>query len=90
MTESGPHRATTLRSVSFKKKVKLLVFCSILKQLQDEHLYFVDAFEALADVKSLVGKARARAPYELVGATFATPGGCDRNGLFAMLPPTPV
>ena len=46
------------------------VFCSIMKQLHDEHEHPVDDFAALADFKLLVGKARTRARQELLRSTL--------------------
>ena len=43
------------------------VFCSILKQLHDEHVHSIDAFVALAEFKLPVGTARTRARQVLVG-----------------------
>ena len=36
------------------------IFCSILKRLHDDHRYPVDPFCALAEFKTIIGKAKSR------------------------------
>ena len=47
------------------------VFCSILKQINDDHQYLADPFGALAEVKIIIEKATRRPVREL---TRKTPG----------------
>ena len=47
--------------------VKHPLFCSILKQLHDEHVYLIDAFVALAEFKVLLGPPRPVPPKSYCG-----------------------
>ena len=45
------------------------IFCSILKLLHDGHRYSADSFGALADFKTIFGKARGQTVRELLRRT---------------------
>ena len=50
------------------------VFCTILKQISDDHQYPDEPFAALADFKMIIEKARKRTRHELLRNTPDSPG----------------
>ena len=60
------------------------VFCSVLKQISDDHQYPDDPFVALADFKVRLEKARKRTVHELLRKTLSSQGAKLLTGPIAL------